>query len=347
MGNRNLFLVLAAAGCALIAGVAAPAAAAVRGTVLNATTGKPAAGVMLTLSSFRGGMTPVEETVSGADGSFEFTKDLPAVTREQPFRGAIRAEQDGVNYTEILRSESSLEDVRITVYSVRDTDLPAPSTRAIILEPSAQEMIVRESYVFENDSVPPVTYSSEKGTLLFYLAEEANGAVDVSGRGPAGMPLTSAALPTGEPGVLKVDFPLKPGQNWIDLSYVLPHEDGQSFVLRTAYDTTETRVAVPNGVQLEGTGLTPLGSHPDISASVFNVAAGAESEIVITGQGRFGGAPSSGSAAPAEISIEPAPIAKELIWIAGISILILGLGFCHLLYSSLSDGHGIVRSQKG
>ena len=347
MGNRNPFLVLLATACALLAGVAAPAAAAVRGTVINATTGQPAAAVMLTLSSFRDGMTPVEETASGADGSFEFTKDLPAVMGEQPFRGAIRAEQDGVNYTEILRSGSSLDDVRITVYSARDTDLPAPSTRAIILEPSAQEMIVRESYVFENDSVPPVTYSSEKGTLHFYLADGANGVVNVSGRGPAGMPLSSTALPTGQPGVLKVDFPLKPGQNWIDLSYVLPHEDGQSFSLRTAYDTMETRVAVPSGVQLEGAGLTPLGSHPDISASVFNVSAGAESEIVITGQGRFGGAPSAGTAAPAEISIQPAPIAKELLWIAGISILILGLGFYHLLCSSLSDGHGIVQSQKG
>ena len=347
MRNRNPIPVLLAAGSMLLAGVAAPAAAAVRGTVINATAGKAAAGVMLTLSSFRGGMTPLEEAVSGADGSFEFTKDLPATPAEQPFRGAIRAEQDGVNYTEILRSDSSLDDVRITVYSVRDTDLPAPSTRAIILEPGTQEMIVRESYVFENDSVPPVTYSSEKGTLLFYLADEANGVVDVSGRGPAGMPLRSAALPTSEPGVLKVDFPLKPGQNWIDLSYVLPYEDGQAFALRTAYDTVETRVAVPAGVQLEGTGLTALGSHPDISASVFNVAAGAESEVVITGQGRFGGAPSPGTAAPAEISIQPAPIAKELLWMAGISILILGLGFYHLLCSNLPDGHGIARSQKG
>ena len=335
------------AGWTLLAGLAAPAGAAIKGTVINGTTGGPAAGVALTLSSFRGGMTPVEEAVSGADGSFEFTKDLPAVSGEQPFRGAIRAEQDGVNYTEILTSQSALDDVRITVFSVRETDLPAPSNRVIILEPGTQEMVVRESYVFENDSAPPVTFSSENGTLRFHLDEGANGAVDVSGRGPAGMPLRSTALPTGQPGLRKVDFPLKPGENWIDLSYVLPHEDGRTFSLRTAYDAVETRVAVPNGVRLEGTGLTPLGKHPETNASLFTVAAGAGAEIVITGQGRFGSAPSSGSAAPAEISIQQAPIAKEFLWIVGISVLILGLGFYHLLRSSVPGGHGIVRSGKG
>ena len=49
--------------------------------------------------------------------------------------------------------------------------------------------------------------------------------------------------------------------------------------------------------------------------------------------------PSSGS----QISIEPAPIANELGWIAGLAVLILGLGFAHLL-ASATPRSGKVRS---
>ena len=96
--------------CAVMAATclaaAAPLAAQVRGRVTNGTDGGPAGGVALTLSSFLGGMTPVEEVVSGADGRFAFTKDLPAVSANQPFAGAIRAEFEGIGYTEVLESAS-------------------------------------------------------------------------------------------------------------------------------------------------------------------------------------------------------------------------------------------------
>ena len=97
--------------------IATPGSAGVQGTVRNATTGTPASGVMLTLSTFQGGMRPLEETVSGADGKFFFQKDLPAVTEAQPFAGAIRAEHEGVNYTEILPNGAASQNVSVTVYS--------------------------------------------------------------------------------------------------------------------------------------------------------------------------------------------------------------------------------------
>ena len=80
-------------------------------------------------------------------------------------------------------------------------------------------MLLRESFQFVNASSPPVTYSSAAGTLNFYLPPEAGGGVDVSGTGPAGMPLRSTALPAGPDNIYKVDFPLKPGENRIDLQY--------------------------------------------------------------------------------------------------------------------------------
>ena len=113
-------------------------------------------------------MRPLEETVSGTDGAFSFDKELPAVGEGQQLAGSIRAELDGVNYTEILPVGAATRDVQVTVYSASAKPIPAPDARVVILEPGETEMIVREFYPFFNSSSPPVTYSSEAGTLRFF-----------------------------------------------------------------------------------------------------------------------------------------------------------------------------------
>ncbi len=336
---RATHLGLLLAAVVAVVGLANPLLAAVRGTVRNATSGQPAGGVMLTLSSFKDGMAPVDETVSAADGSFVFQKDLPAVAAQQSFLGAIRAEHDGVGYTEILRSGSSLEDIQIVVYSASAAGLPAPTNRVIILEPARTDMMVREGYQFVNDSEPPVTYSSESGTLRFYLPPTAEGSVQVSTKGPAGMPLRSTALPAGEPDVFKVDFPMKPGENSIELTYVVPREDAAQFTLRAVYLGVPTTVAVPEGVQLDGD-IQSLGREPTTQASLYAIP---DEDVVIlevNGEGRLPSGSAEASSAPAEITIEPAPVADEILWIVTISALILGLGFFHLLTSKRPAGHG-------
>ena len=316
-----------------------PAWGAVSGTVRNGTTGAGAPGVTLTLSSFLGGMTPLEETVTDTDGRFAFEKELPAVATGQPFAGAIRAELDGINYTEILGADDALDAVTITVYSASAAGIAPPSNRVVILEPGGEEMVVRESFQFFNNSEPPVTYSTEDGTLRFYLPDEAKGVVQVSGTGPAGMPLRSTALPAGEDGLYKVDFPLKPGENRIDLSYLVPFEEGTPFVLRSLYPDVATRVAAPEGVEISGESVQLFGREPSTNAAIYSVTGAGAVALTVSGQGTLRREAPSGSSS-AEISIQPAPIARELVWIAGLTILILGLGFVHLLTSRQAAATG-------
>lgn len=327
--------------------VAAPAGAQVRGTVTNGTNSSPAAGVALTLSSFSQGMTPVEEVLSGDDGRFAFTKDLPQVSPGQPFAGAIRAEVDGIGYTEILSSESLGEEVSVTVYSASAANLPAPLNRVVILEPSGGELRVHDGYQFLNDSSPPVTYSSEEGTLRFHLPAEADGKVEVSGRGPARMPLPSTALPAGEGGLYKVDFPLKPGESQLDIAYTVPYEDGMEFAVRSAYPGSITRVGAPEGVDVSGPGVTPMGQEPTTRASLYLLADEPAVTLTITGQGRLTRSSSGAGSGQAEISIQPAPVASELAWIIGLAVLILCLGFFHLLGSRLPADSGDLQREGG
>lgn len=317
--------------------VPATALAGVRGSVVNGTDGRPAAGVALTLSSFRDGMTPMEETVTAADGTFEFTRDLPEVAARQPFAGAVRAELDGVYYTEILASDADPERVRIVVYSASGIGIPPPRDRVVILEVEDGRMSVRESFVIANNSEPPVTYSSGDGTLLFHLPEGAAGQVAVSGTGPAGMPLRSSALPTGDGDIHKVDFPLKPGENILNLQYELPHGDGDTYALRSLYSGTQTRLAVPQGVTVTGEGVRELSEHPDTRALIYSVSPEGTIDLTVSGSGRLAStrrAETEGG----QVTIEPAPVAAELAWLSGLSVLILGLGFAHLMRSRVSGG---------
>ena len=333
-GMRLPMLAAAVVACAW------PVSGAVSGTVRNGTTGARAPGVTLTLSSFLGGMTPVEETVTDSEGRFAFAKELPAVSAGQPFAGAIRAELDGINYTKILRADDALDNVAITVYSASAEGIAPPANRVLILEPGGEEMVVRESFQFFNDSNPPVTYSTEDGTLRFFLPEAAKGVVQVSGTGPAGMPLRSTALPAGEEGLYKVDFPLKPGESRIDLSYVVPHADGDRFALRSTYPDVATRVAAPEGVEIAGEGVALFGREPSTNAAIYSVpGASAGALLSVSGQGALR-RESEPSPSSAEITIQPAPIAQELVWIGGLTALILGLGFVHLLTSRRAAATG-------
>lgn len=339
MGSRPLPRMSLPMLAAAVIASAWPVTGAVSGTVRNGTTGAGAPGVALTLSSFLGGMTPVEETITDTEGRFAFEKELPAVASGQPFAGAIRAEVDGIHYTEILRTDDALDNVTVTVYSASAENIAPPANRVLILEPGGEEMTVRESFQFINDSNPPVTYSTEDGTLRFFLPDAARGVVQVSGTGPAGMPLRSTALPAGEDGLYKVDFPLKPGESRIDLSYVIPHADGTRFTLRSTYPDVTTRVAAPEGVEISGEGLAPLGREPSTNAAIYSLEGASAAALTVSGQGALRRESEPGRSAT-EITIQPAPIARELVWIGGLTALILGLGFVHLLTSRRAAATG-------
>src|SRR5579862_7995128 len=70
-------------------------AGTLQGTVRNGTTGQPAAGVDVILIQLQGGMQPVGNTKTDAQGHFEFTH--PQIGAEPML---VRAVYRGVNYHE-------------------------------------------------------------------------------------------------------------------------------------------------------------------------------------------------------------------------------------------------------
>jgi hypothetical protein len=308
---------------------------AVSGKVLNRTTGQPAGGVFVTLLKFENGMDPVEEVQTKPDGTFAFEKEIVAAGGG-PVAGGLRVDYQGVSYSEMLPPGRPTTGLEISVYSVEENETLNPSGRVFILEPGGSEMVVSESYAFLNESSPPRAYRNPlEGTLRFWLPPEAKGIVQVSTSGPQGMPLRSVAQPAGEENVYKVDFALKPGENSINLTYLVPYSGKETFRGRSLYPDVPTRLAAPAGVSLTGENVVVMGQEPKTQATVYQIAANGAFEFEIAGQGQLARAaspsePASSSGGGGDIRIAPAPVAKELYWILGLTTAILGAGFLHL-----------------
>src|SRR5260370_9228862 len=92
-------------------GVVPPARAeggTVRGTVMNGTTGKAAAGIELTLVQLQGGMQEVAHSKSGSQG--EFTFDHPALGA-QPM--LVRAVDHGIKFNSAVPPSPTTTQVDI------------------------------------------------------------------------------------------------------------------------------------------------------------------------------------------------------------------------------------------
>lgn len=310
--------------------------AAVRGKVVNATTGKPVPGAAVTLIKFGGsqGMAPADEMYTEADGGFSFDeKTLDLGT--QPVHAMLRAEHEGISYSKMVVPDSSLENLVVEVYSIATGETLAPQMTAFLFEPQDGRLVVNQFFQFSNESNPPRTYSDpDKGTLRFELPSAAQGQVEVRTTGPAGMPLKSSARKAGDGNVYMVDYPLKPGDNLVELTYSFPYEDGEPFYSRVLYPGLETRFVVPKGVTLDADDLDLIGQEPQSEASIYQYKGGPELSIRLRGQGQLrGNSPGDGGGSGTEITIAAAPLAKELPWIFAIAGIVLTLGFYNLLVS--------------
>ena len=320
----------------LTLGSAAMAQVSVAGTVYNETTGQPTAGVALTLVRFVGGMSPMEEALSGPDGSFAFEKPLPS-SGAQPMLGMVWAEYDGVRYSTVVPREASTTSLRVKVYSVDERNLPNPDIHVVFFEPGASEMVVNESFMFSNTSQPLRTFrNSERGTVRFLLPPEAKGVVQVMTSGPANVPVKGTAEATGEENTYKVDYAIKPGDNRVDVTYLVPHSDGDSFRGRLLYDGLATKIAAPVGVVVEGEDLSSMGQEPRTQASLYETPPRREYVVTVSGQGRLSpAAPAGGGGGGGggTVRVSAAPIEEELIWILALTGCIFVVGFYYLLTS--------------
>jgi hypothetical protein len=320
MRLKPIHVVLALALAAL------PAFAAIEGTVVNQTTGKPEAGVQVNLlHPGEQGMQVLGTSKSGPDGVFRIDKDVPSPP------ALLQGLYKGSTYNLIIAPGAPSTGLKLNVFdSTTDSKANKLALHMIILEPGADALRVSERYEVENDTT--ATFEDPlKGSLQFYLPDGAQGGTSVTVQAPDGMPIQRPAeKATRGPNIYKVGYPLKPGKTGFEVHYTLSAAD--TFTSQRTRTDAPTRLVTPSTVTLSGEGLTSLGQEPQSQAHIYEVTA-ISYNVKINGTGAFrtpdddagGGGAQEDSGQP-KVEEAQARIYTRLYWVLGLTLGILALG---------------------
>lgn len=303
--------------------LAVMACAAVDGTVVNGTSGKPQPGAVVTLLSMGGGSVAIKGTAT-SDESGKFRID-------QTLNGPhlLQAVHEGVTYNRMLQAGTASTGVTIEVYDVSGAEGAAKVLRhAVLLQPAGWDLSVRENVLLRNEG--KVTFHGPReGTFRFYVPRSADESLRVTSRSANGMPLQQAPVKTGEPGVYQLDLPIKPGDTQLDLSYTLPFRSPSAFVGKTLQTDVPVRLVVPSGVTLTGEGVKFVGQEPKSQASNYVVETPQYRVMVRAGAAPAAGQPASEQAESAPTQILPR-IYDNMYSILGLAFAALAIGFVRL-----------------
>jgi hypothetical protein len=164
-----------------------------------------------------------------------------------------------------------------------------------------------------------------------YLPEGAptNTQVSITAPGGGGVSIRRPLEKTGEAGVYKVDYPLKPGETTFEMVYTMPSTG--TFTGRWLHRDAPFRLITPGTVTVSGDALRLLGQEPQTQARIYEITQRAF-EVKVEGAGAIPGMDSGGSGETEEdtgqpqLQRVPARVYSRLGWVLGLSLAILGLG---------------------
>ena len=279
-----------------LSGALSSFAGTVSGTVKNGTTNKPVASAEVILLQLQGGMQPVANTKTDASGHFSITSDALGAA---PM--LLRVPYKGVLYHQPVPPNTPTADIEV-YEPTRDPHSFAVTSRAIILQPQSSELTIGEEYTITNQSNPPVAYYLKEGTFDFHVPQGAQ-LNQVSAWGATGMPVIQGTIDKGK-GLEAVDWPFRPGDNGVRISYQMPYAGNQATINAPApYAIQRVLLAVPPGLKVLSPGFTPAGTEQGYDIYTRDaVAANAPLTISISGTASAP-APSADSGAAQDPSV--------------------------------------------
>jgi hypothetical protein len=268
--------------------------AAIDGTVVNGTTGKPQPGSTVTLfQTTQQGPQNLGSVKTDAAGKFAFAQDVKPGVGGGPL--LIQAVYAGVQYNFTITPGQPMTGVTVPVYeSSKSPGGARIDQHFFVLEPSPDgTMQVSEGYLYKNDG--KTTWNDpDRGTLEFTLPAAAQGKVEVNVIAPGGLPIRRAPDALGKPNEYKLDFPIKPGESRVDLSWSMPFRSPGVFEDRLLTRADKLEVVAPPGVEIKGSDVTLLGQEPSTKSNVYGVK-GPDVKIEVVGTGLFNAPSDSGA----------------------------------------------------
>jgi hypothetical protein len=233
-------------------------AGVLHGTVKNGTSGRAAAGVEVILIQLQGGMQPVANSKTDAQGQFSF--DNPSLGA-QPM--LVRAVYKGINFHQPV--PPGRNDVEVSIFEPsKDPKTISVASRIIFFQPSGENLTVAEEYSIQNNSQPPQAYFRPEGNFEFVIPDSAK-LQQVAAAGPTGMPVVQAPIDKKK-GKYAIAYALRPGQNTVRYSYEMPYPGNAATLnLTTIYPEARVLVVGSPTLQISGGGLASGGQEQGMS----------------------------------------------------------------------------------
>ncbi len=316
----------------LLFGAVAARAGVLHGTVKNGTTGKIVEGVEVILLQLQGGMQPVANSKTDAQGQFTF--DNPSVGA-QPM--LVRAVYKGINFHTPLPPGRS--DIEVAVFEPsKDPKTISVNSRIVFFQPEGSKLTVGEEYSIQNNSQPPQAFFRSDGNFEFAIPENAQ-LQQVAAAGPAGMPVVQAPIDKTK-GRYAISYAFRPGQNTVRYSYEIPYPGEAATVkVPTVYPTARLLVVAPPSLQISGEGLQSSGQEQGMSvysrenvtpATVIavNVSGTAPPLQAGAGAGDSGGQGQDAQGGAASVSVQQIPGRLDVLkWpLIGGFVVVFALG---------------------
>ncbi len=264
-------------------------AGTLHGSVINRTTGKPVAGITVTLVQPQGGMIDLGSGKSDSLGAFSF--DNNAIGSGPVL---VRAEYQGVKFNAFV--PPGRPDVTVDVYEIsKDPKTVTITSHVIIFQPSGDKLIGAEEYGVLNNSQPPVAYLRTEGNFEFAIPEKGT-LQQVATTGSTGMAVTQAPIEKGN-GRFAIAHAFRPGETSVRLSYELPYSGNTAAVkLPALYSGMRLLLVAPPGITLTGEGINPAGQEQGMMVYTHQpLAAKSALSLTIAGAGTPQSASSDGA----------------------------------------------------
>jgi hypothetical protein len=271
-------------------------AGTLNGTVKNGTTGQLAAGADVILIQLQGGMQPVANTKTDAQGQFHF--DNPQLGTGPML---VRVVYKGVNYHEPITPGKMTATIEV-FEPTNDPKSFNVANHAIILQPNGADLMVGEEYMIANKTQPPLAFYRADGSFDFTLPDGADFN-QASAWGASGMPVVQGTIDKGK-NKMAIAFPFRPGESGVRLSYKVPYT-GNHITLHNVspYSSERLIIAAPPTVQISGAGITAAGQDQGFNVYMRdNIAANAPVEFSVSGTAPMPSASQGGGGSPAGAS---------------------------------------------
>ena len=194
------------------------AAFTIRGTVVNGTTGEKNVAATVQLVNPSAGMAPVQE-VQAAGGTFT----MSGVDASAPLY-IVRVDYQGVLYMQMVQPAGDGDvDVSIPIY---ETTTSWEGVHVVVphVAASAHEdhLEIETMYEIHNHAEPARTIEGTDAQFLVYIPEDK---IEITRSFVTfnEVPIDRFPVPTDEPGVYRIDYPIRPGETSIGISYSVPY----------------------------------------------------------------------------------------------------------------------------